>query len=84
MVEREITEFLEHVRQVRKAFDEAVADATLRSKQQAAAILDSSQAQVGRWTTSGKLPVVDLDRRPRYRLEDLKAFAAARLRGSRR
>ena len=84
MVERGITDFLEHVRQVRKAFDAAVADATLCSKKQAAAILDSSQAQVGRWTAAGKLAVVELDRRPRYRLEDLKSFAAARVRGARR
>lgn len=84
LVETEIADLYRHVTQVRAAFDRMLALATLRSREQTAEILQASTAQVHRWTASGQLRVVDLDRQPRYRLEDIQSFAEARLRGSTR
>jgi len=81
LLEEEIAALYQHVKQLRLKFDLEMVAATLRSVDHACIILDASKAQVARWTRSGKLRVVDLDRRPRYRLADLQAFAASRLRG---
>lgn len=83
LVEKEIADLYRHVKQVRAAFDQAVAQATLRSREQTAEILQASSAQVHRWTASRQLRVVELDRRPRYRLQDIEDFVAAGLRGYR-
>jgi hypothetical protein len=83
LIEHEVAKFLELIRQERADFEKAVLTATLRSRIQAAEILNASIDQVDRWTDSGELSVVELDRRPRYRLEDLTAFAAARVRAAR-
>jgi hypothetical protein len=84
LLEAEMASLLDHIKAARLAFDRAIAAATLRSREQAAELLDSSTAQVGRWTAANELPVVELDRRPRYRLEDIRSFAAARVRHARR
>ena len=82
LIESEIEELYQHIKKVRLEFDQAVSVATLRSREQAAEILNASPAQVGRWTASRELAVVELDRRPRYRLQDIESFAAARVRGA--
>jgi hypothetical protein len=83
-IEVELAKFLERIQQAGLEFEKAVAAATLVSRERAAAVLDASTDQVGRWSSRGELTVVDLDRRPRYRLRDLEGFADSRIRGGRR
>lgn len=50
----------------------------LISREEAADLLNMSQSQLDRLTKSGRLPVVWIDARPRYRLELLGEFVDAR------
>lgn len=81
-VELLLAEFEHEIQQKRAAFQAALTEARLLSRTEAAELLAASRSQIDHWTRSGVLPCVDLDRRPRYRLSDLTAFASSRLRRS--
>jgi predicted DNA-binding transcriptional regulator AlpA len=55
-----------------------LAAASLRSVEQVMEMLHSSKSQVYRWTKSGELRAAWLDRRPRYRPQDIQAFIDSR------
>lgn len=78
-IEDELASFRQLIADSRLAVLSLLEKSILLSREEAAARLDSSLSQLDRWTRAGLLPHVDLDNRPRYRLEDLKSFAADRV-----
>lgn len=71
---------MEWIRCRRASVEAELTQARLLSRSEAAELLNASTSQIDHWTRAGTLLCVDLDRRPRYRLEDLRAFADSRLR----
>ncbi len=52
----------------------------LLGRSEAAAMLDMSRGQLDRLTKAGVLPVIHIDRRPRFLPEDIEAFIRSRRR----
>jgi hypothetical protein len=72
-------ELAEHRRELHRVAERGASPVGLLSRNQAAKFLDCSTARLGALIKSGDVPVVRFDGRPRFRVEDLAAFAARHL-----
>lgn len=77
-VEQSLEDLRHAVDQARSELQTRIASLQLVSREEAARLLDMSQSQLDRLTKSGRLPVVWIDSRPRYRLDQLREFVDAR------
>lgn len=77
-VEQAMADLRQAVDLARAEIRDRIGALKLISREEAADLLDMSQSQLDRLTKSGRLPVVWIDSRPRYRLEQLGAFVDAR------
>lgn len=74
----ELEAALSRLRDVEKQASAEIEGCRLLTKAQAASLLSCSRSQLDRWIALGVLPVVWLDRRPRFRPQDLKNLAERR------
>jgi len=74
----ELEAALSRLRDAEHVAAEEIEGCRLLTKAQAAALLGCSRRQLDRWIVVGALPVVWLDRRPRFRPHDLKDLGERR------
>lgn len=78
VLKTELEAALSRLRDVEKQAAAEIEGCRLLTKAQTAALLGCSRRQLDRWIVLGVLPVVWLDRRPRFRPQDLTDLAERR------
>jgi len=79
-LEAEIDDLFEYLKNYKTELQIKLDHASLRSREEVSEMLGASLSQVYRWTESGQLRATILDRKPRYRPDDVQLFIEARAR----